>query len=55
MPQDLKCFLGLHKYGEPEVKEVTNKYGEIVKLVYISKCIHCGKIHVKYIPYESYR
>ena len=55
MPQDLKCFLGLHKYGEPEVKEVTNKYGEIVKLVYISKCTNCGKIHVKYIPYESYR
>ena len=55
MSQDIKCLLRLHKYGNPEIKEVTNKYGEITKLIYISRCINCGKIHVTYIPYESYR
>lgn len=55
MSQDIKCSLGLHKYGDPEIKEVFNRYGEVTKLLYISKCTNCGKIHVTYIPYESYR
>lgn len=55
MSQDLKCFLGIHRYAEPEVKEVKNHYGETIKLIYISRCSNCGKIHSKIVNYESYR
>lgn len=55
MSQDLKCFLGVHRYEKPEVKEVKNHYGEITKLIYISRCGNCGKIHKKEVLYESYR
>ena len=55
MSQDLKCFLGIHRYVEPEVKEVKNHYGETTKLIYISRCSNCGKIHSKIVNYESYR
>lgn len=55
MSQDLKCFIGIHRYGEPEVIEVKNHYGEITKRIYISRCTNCGKIHKNDIMYESYR
>lgn len=55
MIQDLKCFLGLHRYGEPEVNEVKNHYGETVRKIYVSRCPHCGKLYSKVIHYESYR
>lgn len=55
MPQDLKCFLGLHKYGEPEVIEVTNAHSDVIKLIYLSRCTNCGKLHKTVVDYESYR
>lgn len=55
MSQDLKCFFGIHKYGEPEVIEVKNKYEEVVRRIYISRCANCGKLHSTRVEYESYR
>lgn len=55
MSQDLKCFLGIHRYAKPEVREVKNHYGEITKLIYVSRCNNCGKIYSKEVSYESNR
>lgn len=55
MSQDFKCFLGIHKYELLETREVKNQYGEITKLIYISRCSNCGKIHSKNVNYESYK
>ena len=55
MSQDFKCFLGIHKYELLETREVKNYYGEITKLIYISRCSNCGKIHSKTVNYEPYR
>ena len=55
MSQDLKCLFGIHRYGEPEIKEIKNYYGETTKLIYISRCSHCGKIHSTEVSYEPYR
>lgn len=55
MAQDLKCLFGLHRYAEPEVNEVTNHYGEIIKKIYVCRCSHCGRLHSKTVYYEPYR
>lgn len=55
MTQDLKCFLGMHRYDKPEIIEVKNHYGEITKRLYISRCSNCGKIHNKEVFYDAYR
>ena len=44
MSQDLKCFLGLHKYEVLYTKELKNSYGAIVGETIISRCNGCGKI-----------
>lgn len=45
MSQDLKSWLGLHKYEVLEKKDVKNPYGAIVGTTIISRCTNCGKIH----------
>lgn len=45
MSQDLKCWLGLHKYEVIEKKDIKNPYGAIVGMTIISRCTNCGKIH----------
>lgn len=55
MPQDLKCFFGIHRYSEPEIIEVKNHYGEVTKRIYISRCSNCGKLRSKEVYYEPYR
>lgn len=45
MSQDVKCFIGLHKYEVLEKKEVKNPYGSVIGTAIISRCSNCGKIH----------
>ena len=44
MSQDVKCFVGLHKYEVLEKKDIKNPYGAIVGMTIISRCTNCGKI-----------
>lgn len=47
MGQDLKCFIGLHRYEVIDTKELKNPYGITVGTVIISRCTNCGKIKEK--------
>ena len=55
MSQDIKCFLGTHKYELLETRELKNFRDEITKIIYINRCSNCGKISYTEIDYESYR
>ena len=45
MSQDLKCYLGLHKFEVLEKKDIKNPYAAVVGTTIISRCTNCGKIH----------
>ena len=44
MSQDLKCYLGLHKYEVLESKDIKNPYGAVIGVTIISRCSNCGKL-----------
>lgn len=45
MKQNVWCkFLNLHKYQILKEETLTNKHGDIIGIVIISRCINCGKI-----------
>ena len=49
MKQNVWCkFLNLHKYEILREESLTNRHGDIVGTVIISKCSNCGKIkHIR--------
>lgn len=55
MAQGFKCLIGLHKYDEPDISEVKNHYGEVVRKIYVCRCSYCGKLYSKVVHYEPYR
>ena len=55
MKQDLKCFLGSHKFEVYQEKDMTLAGTEIVVgKVIISRCENCGKIDTKTINTTTY-
>lgn len=54
MKQNLWCkILNLHKYEIIKEETLTNKHGDIVGLIIISRCTNCGKIKSKTIYTEE--
>lgn len=54
MKQNVWCKLfNLHKYEIIKEETLTNKHGDIVGLVIISRCTNCGKIKSKTIYTEE--
>lgn len=54
MKQNIWCrFFNLHKYEIIKEDNLTDKHGNIVGLVIISRCVNCGKIKSKTIFTES--
>lgn len=45
MKQNVWCkFLNLHKYQILKEETLTNRHGDIIGIVVVSRCINCGKI-----------
>lgn len=54
MKQNLWCrFLGLHKYEIIKEETLTNKRGDVIGTVIISRCTNCGKIKSQTIYTED--
>lgn len=52
--QNVWCrIFNLHKYEVVKEETLTNKHGDIIGLVIISKCSNCGKIKSKTIYTEE--
>lgn len=49
MSQDIKCFVGLHKYEVLNEENMIDVRNNIIGKVIISRCANCGKIKTKYI------
>ena len=44
MSNDIKCFVGLHKYEVYKEKDIKNPYGTVIGTSIISRCSNCGRI-----------
>lgn len=54
MKQNVWCkFFNLHHYEISKEENLTNRHGDIIGIVVISKCINCGKITSKTIYTEE--
>lgn len=54
MKQNLWCrFLNLHKYEIIKEETLTNKRGDVIGTVIISRCTNCGKIKSQTIYTED--
>lgn len=52
--QNVWCrIFNLHKYEIIKEETLTNKHGDIIGLVIISKCSNCGKIKSKTVYTEE--
>ncbi len=49
MSQDLKCFLGLHKYVVHATDKIIDPAGNLLQKIIISRCENCGRIYHKRI------
>ncbi len=56
MKQNLWCkFFGLHKYKVLKEETITNKHGDVIGTIIISRCENCGKLyHHKIYTEEGY-
>lgn len=53
MKQWIKCIIGAHEYELFEKQNVKNVRGEVLSVVYINRCKHCGKINTKIVNVSS--
>ena len=44
MTKSIKCFFGLHELEVIEQKEVKDCKDNLIAIVYVEKCKHCGKL-----------
>lgn len=52
--QNVWCrIFNLHKYEVIKEETLTNKHGDVIGLVIISKCSNCGKIKSKTVYTEE--
>ena len=55
MKQDMKCFLGCHKYEVLKEEDIKLAGTEvIVGKVIVSRCTNCGKIHTEIVDTTTF-
>jgi len=54
MSQDIKCYLGVHKYEVLSTEILQNPYKAIIGKIIVSRCKNCGKIKHTTIYTDTY-